>query len=120
MGGIRTETGVLIPDPQPRGNNGNQRVIWDVVGIMSKLSRALLLVGLVALLAGCSGAASSTANPGTSPSAEEPGSTDSPKPATGPIEHATGATDVILRLDEGGGLMIRGGGATLVPPFTLY
>ncbi len=119
MGGIRTETGVLIPDPQPLGNNGNQRVIWDVVGIMSKLSRALLLVGLVALLAGCSGAASSTANPGTSPSAEEPGSTGSPKPATGAIEHATGATDVILRLDQGAG-MLRGGGATLVPPFTLY
>ena len=87
---------------------------------MSKLSRALLLVGLVALLAACSGAASSTVNPGASGSAEEPGSTDSPKPATGAIEHATGATDVILRLDEGGGLMIRGGGATLVPPFTLY
>ena len=119
MGGIRTETGVLIPDPQPLGNNGNQRVIWDVVGIMLKLSRALLLVGLVALLAGCSGAASSTANPGTSPSAEEPGSTGSPKPATGAIEHATGATDVILRLDQGAG-MLRGGNATLVPPFTLY
>ena len=120
MGGIRTETGVLIPDPQPRGNNGNQRVIWDVVGIMSKLSRALLLVGLVALLAGCSGAASSTGNPGASGSSQDPGSTGSPRPATGAIEHATGATDVILRLDQGGGLMIRGGGATLVPPFTLY
>ena len=44
----------------------------------------------------------------------------SPKPATGAIEHATGATDVVLRLDEGGGFMIRGGGSMLVPPFTLY
>ena len=119
MGGIRTETGVLIPDPQPRGNNGNQRAIWDVVGTMSILSRALLLVGLVALLAACTGAASSPGNPGASESSGGPEPSESPKPATGAIEHATGATDVILRLDQGGG-MLRGGGATLVPPFTLY
>jgi hypothetical protein len=119
MGGIRTETGVLIPDPQPRGNNGNQQVIWDVVRNMSKLLRALLLVGLVVLLAGCTGAVSSTGHPGASGSSQDPGSTGSPKPATGAIEHATGATDVILRLDQGAG-MLRGGGVTLVPPFTLY
>jgi hypothetical protein len=80
----------------------------------------LLLVGLVALLAACSGAASSPVNPGASGSPGTPAPSASPGPATGTIEHATGATDVVLRLDEGGGMMIRGGGATLVPPFTLY
>jgi hypothetical protein len=88
---------------------------------MSILSRALLLVGLVALLAACTGARSSPVNPGASGSPGTPTPSASPeKPATGEIEHATGATDVVLRLDEGGGFMIRGGGATLVPPFTLY
>ena len=85
------------------------------------LSRALLLVGLVALLAACSGAASSTAPPGGSGSASTPGSSQAPEePATGQIDHATGAEDIVLRYDEGGGLMIRGADATLVPPFTLY
>ena len=121
MGRNRTETGVLIPDPQSCGDRGNQRAIWDVVGTMSTLSRSLLLVGLVALLAACGGAASSPVNPGSSGSPGTPANSASPEePATGAIEHATGATDVILRLDEGGGMMIRGGGATLVPPFTLY
>src|SRR5215207_1505478 len=88
---------------------------------MSKLSRALLLVGLLALVAACSGAASSPVTPGASGSPGTPASSASPEePVTGGIEHASGATDVVLRLDEGGGFMIRGGGATLVPPFTLY
>jgi hypothetical protein len=87
---------------------------------MSTLWRAILLVGLMALLAACSGTVSSTANPEGSGS-PAPGSSDAPEePATGEIEHATGADDVILRLDQGGGMMIRGGAATLVPPFTLY
>jgi hypothetical protein len=84
------------------------------------LSRALLLVGLVALLAGCSGTGASTVTPGGSGS-PAPGSSEAPEePASGEIEHATGVDDVILRLDQGGGMMIRGGGATLVPPFTLF
>ena len=87
---------------------------------MSIPSRVLLLVGLITLLAACSGAASSPVSPGASRSPGTPAPSASLEPATGPIAHATGATDVILRLDEGGGMMIRGGGATLVPPFTLY
>ena len=87
---------------------------------MSILSRVLLLVGLVALLVACSRAVSSTPVPGGSGSPGTPGSSQTPEPATGEIDHATGAGDVILRYDEGGGMMIRGGGATLVPPFTLF
>ena len=93
-------------------------MISGVVETMSKMSRALLLVGLVTLLAACTGTASSMAPPGGSGSSATPGSTE--EPATGEIDHATGADDVILRLDQGGGMMVRGGGATLVPPFTLY
>ena len=84
------------------------------------LSRVLLLIGLVALLAACSGAASSTVPPGDSGSPAPGSSQASEEPASGEIEHATGAGDVILRLDEGGGLMIRGANETMVPPFTLY
>jgi hypothetical protein len=120
MDGIRVQTGVLIPDPQPSGDNGNQALISGVVETMSKMSRALLLFGLVTLLAACTGTASSTAAPGGSGSSATPGSSSMEKPATGEIDHATGPDDVILRLDQGGGMMIRGGGATLVPPFTLY
>ena len=88
---------------------------------MSILSRTVLLVGLVVFLAACTGAASSPVDPDASGLPGTPAPSASPEePATGAIEHATGATDVILRLDEGGGMMIRGGGATLVPPFTLY
>jgi hypothetical protein len=121
MDGFRVQTGVLIPDPQPCGDTGNQTAISDVVETMSKMSRALLLVGLVAVLAACSDGASSTSTAGGSGSAASPrASQTSEEPATGEIDHATGAEDVILRLDQGGGMMIRGGGATLVPPFTLF
>src|SRR4029450_10713872 len=117
MDGYRVQTGVLIPDPQPCGDRGNQTLNLGVVETMSTLRRFLLLPGLVAVLAACSGTASSTAAPAGSGPSATPGSSQR---ATGEIDHATGAEDVILRLDQGGGMMIRGGGATLVPPFTLF
>ena len=58
MGDFRVQTGVLIPDPQPSVDSGNQTAFSGVVKAMSMLSRALLLIGLVALLAACSGAES--------------------------------------------------------------
>ena len=36
------------------------------------------------------------------------------------IEHPTGATDIVLRYDVGGGFMIAGWAASQVPIFTLY
>ena len=50
--------------------------------------------------------------PSTSPSAT-PG-------AFGAIEHATGATDVVLRFDEGGGFVMPAFLASQAPIFTLY
>lgn len=41
-------------------------------------------------------------------------------PASGAVDHKTGATDVLLRYDEGGGFMIAGYAASQVPHFTLY
>ncbi|MCI0584758.1 MAG: hypothetical protein L0227_18040 [Chloroflexi bacterium] len=41
-------------------------------------------------------------------------------PAIGEIEHATGATDVVLRFEEGGGFVPMGFFATEAPIFTLY
>jgi putative VirB-like lipoprotein len=117
MDGFRTQTGVLILDPQPCGDRGNQTLNLGVVETMSIMRRFLLLAGLAAVLAACSVTASSTAAPARSGSPPTAGSS---QPATGEIDHATGAEDVILRLDQGGGMMIRGGGATLVPPFTLF
>jgi hypothetical protein len=38
----------------------------------------------------------------------------------GAVDHKTGATDILLRYEEGGGFMIAGFAATQVPHFTLY
>ena len=85
---------------------------------------ALPLVGI--LVAACSAApAPSSTPPSTAPSASPAGSpADSPSPSASPIagevDHPTGATDVILRLDEGGGFVMPAFAATQAPIFTLY
>jgi hypothetical protein len=65
---------------------------------------------MLLLVTACSGAASSP--PGSTPAA-----TSSPSVA---IEHATGATDLILRYDRGGGLMAPNSLVTEGPIFSLY
>jgi len=50
----------------------------------------------------------------------EPSAAPSGTPNVGAVEHKTGATDVILRYDEGGGFMMAGYAASQAPPFTLY
>src|SRR5262245_22599456 len=86
---------------------------------MSTMPRLLLLLALITVLAACSAAGAPAASSGESGSPSTAPAAESSGPQTGDIDHATGATDVILRVDQGGG-MIRGGGATLVPPFTLF
>ncbi len=49
-----------------------------------------------------------------------PTPTGSPGPSSGPIEHATGETDVVLRFEEGGGFVPLGFLAGQAPTFTLY
>jgi hypothetical protein len=71
---------------------------------------ALLTTTLV--LAACSAAATPSGAPGSGP-------TSAPAGEVGAVGHATGATDVILRTRQGGG-MIANFAATSVPEFTLY
>jgi hypothetical protein len=72
--------------------------------------RSPLLAGMLLLVTACSGAASSP--PGSTPS-------PTPSPSLG-IEHATGATDLLLRYDRGGGFMAPNSLVTEGPIFSLY
>ena len=83
---------------------------------------ALTPVLAVTLLACSSGAAQSqvpSTPPSSGPSAA-PSEAPSGTPVAGGVEHRTGATDILLRYDEGGGFMIAGYAASQSPPFTLY
>ena len=83
-------------------------------------ARSALLLAAAGLLVACSGA-----GPASSPSSGPP--TGNPQPSatpgpttTGEIEHRTGATDVLLRLHEAGGLVPIEVNATAAPIFTLF
>lgn len=77
-----------------------------------------LLISSVALVAACGGGAS----PAPSGPAGLPGSSSAPpeSPAAGDIEHPTGPTDLVLRLEEGGGFVPLGFLITQAPTFSLY
>jgi hypothetical protein len=73
---------------------------------------------LAVALVACSAASAPSAP--TAPPSAVASESPSASPSTGGIEHKTGPTDVLLRSDEGGGLMMFGAAATQVPYFTLY
>jgi hypothetical protein len=86
---------------------------------MSRTTRLLPLLALASVVAACSGA------PAATTAVSPPGSSMSPsatptESAVGSIEHPTGATDVVLRYEEGGGFVRPEFLATQVPYFTLY
>jgi hypothetical protein len=86
---------------------------------MLQQRRALgtLFVLIVAVLvAACSAGTGATPPPTGGPSSAP--SSDSG--GGGSIDHPTGATDVILRYEEGGGFVMPAFAATMVPHFTLY
>ena len=88
---------------------------------MSMLSRPAALAALVLVLAACSGSAAGGSPATSSGPSSPPTSPPSANPGTvGAIEHKTGSTDVILRLDEGGGMLMPSYTAAQAPPFTLY
>ena len=94
---------------------------------MSHTSRRLaplaLTPVLLATLVACSaGAAPSAVPPAASggDASGEPSAVPSGTPNAGAVEHKTGATDVILRYEEGGGFMMAGFAASQAPHFTLY
>jgi len=88
------------------------------LGRMSMLSRSLVPLVLVALVAGCGGP---SATPPAGTDGPPPDATEQPEPPGGDaIDHPTGPTDVILRYEEGGGFMMPSFLVTIAPIFTLY
>ncbi|MEO8438237.1 MAG: hypothetical protein ABI562_07230 [Chloroflexota bacterium] len=82
--------------------------------------RPAALAALLLIVSACTGSAPSgppTASVGPS---SPPSGSPSSSPSVGAIEHATGATDVVLRYEESGGLMMPGYTAAQAPIFTLY
>ena len=88
--------------------------------------RSVLLVGpFILLLAACSAGAGPAGSPGSSGEPNQsgsPGQSDNPEPSLPPstIDHPSGATDVILRFEEGGGFVPLGYLVTQAPAFSLF
>lgn len=98
---------------------------------------ALLTLALAGLLAACNASPGATAPPTSQPT-NPPGPSSTPGPASTPvppptpaptptpsfrddqIEHPTGAHDIVLRMEEGGGFIQFGFLVTQAPQFTLY
>jgi hypothetical protein len=86
---------------------------------MPTIIRAASVVALLVIVAACSGS-SASGPPSVAPTGQPSGSPTASPADAGAIEHPTGATDVILRYDVGGGMTIAGWTASQVPIFTLY
>jgi hypothetical protein len=82
---------------------------------MLSTMRLTVLAFLSILVMSCGGA-SATSLPSTAPAASPSRSTG----GFGAIEHATGASDVLLRFEQGGGFVAPAFLATQAPIFTLY
>jgi hypothetical protein len=84
-----------------------------------RMASLLLTPALAILVAACSAAGASNAPPSGAPSAA-PSAAPSGTPDANTIEHKTGATDILLRYEEGGGFIMPAFSAAAVPHFTLY
>lgn len=76
-----------------------------------------ILMGVAMVLAACSSAGGGSSSPSADPSGTP---TEAPTPGPSPIDHATGALDVVFRFEQGGGFVPMGFFATQAPQFTLY
>ncbi|HET7472072.1 MAG TPA: hypothetical protein VFJ71_03005 [Candidatus Limnocylindrales bacterium] len=82
---------------------------------------AAALVALIAVACSPASTPTATGSPGpSSPPSAVPSASPSDVSTTGAIEHKTGATDVILRIESGGGFVPIDFLATQAPTFTLY
>jgi hypothetical protein len=95
-----------------RSSLGNRSARSGVRGGMPKISLPLAAVTLTLVAAACSAAGAATTPP--------PGSAPPPSPTQSGIDHPTGATDVVLRMEEGGGFVPIDFAASQAPVFTLY
>ncbi|MBA2719629.1 MAG: hypothetical protein H0U52_10365 [Chloroflexi bacterium] len=90
------------------------------------ISRPVALVVLTIVAAACGGVTASptpSSPPGSSGSSGSPptsGPSVPPGASVGEIDHKTGSTDVILRLEEGGGFVPIEFNASQAPDFTLF
>lgn len=90
---------------------------------MSNFIRVALAVAVITLLAACSGsgAAGVPSGPPSPGASDSPGaSATTPGTGVGAIDHATGASDIVLRYDQGGGFVAPSFTASQAPIFTLY
>ena len=86
---------------------------------MPTLTLRASLAALAVLVVACTGSGAG-ASPAVSPAGPSNAPPSASASAIGAIDHMTGATDVILRLDEGGGFIAPAFTATQAPIFTLY
>lgn len=86
---------------------------------MSSLRRfPLLIVGAALVVSACSSGAASP--PASTPNdSADPSTPPSPSAVSG-LEHPTGADEIVLRYEEGGGFMMPEFVVTMAPIFTLY
>jgi hypothetical protein len=84
---------------------------------MSKPTLPLLVVSVALVAAACGSAAVASPPPSTGPS---PSSGPAITPEPSGVDHPTGATDVVLRMDVGGGFMPIDFAASQAPTFTLF
>jgi hypothetical protein len=88
---------------------------------MPKMKFALIALALVAVTSACSAVPGATPTPSVPPT-PTPVPTPTPSPTFGPdqVEHPTGATDIVLRMESGGGFVPINFFITQAPAFTLY
>jgi hypothetical protein len=82
--------------------------------------RFLIVAALVLSIAACTGGGAGASPAGSSDGSLSPTETPIDSPTFGAIDHPTGATDVVLRFEEGGGFVMPAFLATQAPSFTLY
>lgn len=82
--------------------------------------RVLSLTTMIVILAACGGSAASGSPQATGSPSEAPSSSPGESPDFGTIDHPTGASDVVLRFEEGGGFVMPDFLATQAPIFTLF
>ena len=91
--------------------------------LASFLALPVLAVALVACSGGVAPTAAPSGGPSSAPTGDpstQPSTAPSESPAAGDVDHKTGATDILLRYEEGGGFVMPAFTAANVPHFTLY
>src|SRR5262249_15209572 len=118
--GSRTES------REPCAADGRPEAMPDLPSRLP-IGRASLALAALLVLAGCT-----STNPTQPPGSPAPGSASPPAsspsftptstaaPTVGAIDHPTGATDVVLRLEQGGGFAPIEMNVAEAPIFTLY